>query len=283
MKPTIDLGDRRVQALIGEFNKRAVAAYEAATTLDEAIQPIYAVLPTSERPTQIGSCVLVTIRDQVFVLSASHVFEPIGQYAVLVACGRKLHPLTGDRFSSARGPSGSHQDDPVDASVLHITCNVPDEIRSAALTVDQCDGELATSSERVFVLSGYRASKSKSSSAGLTSQRERFPSIEWKEADYVRHGLDRNRQVALLYEEQVLVAMKWQTPPRLRGMSGGAILRIAGLTVDPRMTPSRALEAKLTAIMIEQRPREKNRLPVLIGTRIGVHFGLIQQYLPELL
>jgi hypothetical protein len=284
MKPKFDLTLPGVKAIAGVYGERATRAFEAGRVFDDAVRPIYAVRPGTGRPKQIGSCVLLQIKEHVFALSASHVFDPVGEDAVLIAGVTRLHPLAGDRFSSLRGPSGTHRDDPVDASVLHITSEIPDEIRVGSMEMGDLDRSADRNKNDFHVASGYRASRSRVSLGGtLMSQLEAYPTTEVDDSSYEHAGLDRARQVALAFEDQVPVDGRWQTAPGVRGMSGGAIVRIVGLPSDLRLPVGPSQAAKLTAITVSRRPERRGQLGLLIGTRIGVHLGLIARYLPNLI
>lgn len=282
MKPKIDLKDSRVQELIRIYGDRATTAYNVAMALEKAVHPIY-VLPKYETlPQHLGSCVLFAIKDETFFLSAAHVFEPIGPYAVLVGCGDKLHALTGDRFSSKQGSSGTHGDDPVDAAVFHITCDVPNEIRSSAISLAHIDQDSLHHESEFHVAVGYRISKSTRSAGRLSSQRDMYPSCEYCPQKYDLVGLNRGTHVALTFEDEVLNNNTWQKAPVVRGMSGGAVFRISGLNSNPSATPPEVPIPRLTAIIIERRKKTRDVPPVLVGARIGFHLGLIDKYLPDL-
>lgn len=285
MKPDFDLSDPRFIALQKVLNARAAVAHQAAASLDHAVHTIYAILEGSSVPQQIGSCVIFKIDDEYFLLSAAHVYEPIGAYVVLVGCGDRLHPLSGDRFSTKQGPSGTHQDDKVDAAVLHITCSVPREIRDCALTIDHLDAAPAVGFPEFYVAAGYRASRATSRKGRLESPLDLYPSIEHFQEEYEKLNLDRMKYVAMAYDKQVLVDGQWQlAPSKLQGMSGGAIFRIHGLRPDPRVPAPARPSARLSAIIIERsNPRRKNDPLAIVGVRVGFHLGLIQTYLPGLM
>ena len=87
----------------------------------------------------------------------------------------------------------------------------------------------------------------------------------------------------LAFEDQMLIDGKWQTSPSIRGFSGGAIFRIPQLSPNATTTKTDFGEIKLAAILIERRKGKRDRFfSAAVGTRLGVHFGLIHKYLPEL-
>lgn len=282
-KPGIDLLDSRVQQAIKAYGDRARVAVHAAASRDNAVRPVYALKGHTDKVEQEGSCVLLTAGDQVFALSASHVFEAVGRYALLIGCGTRLHSLAGDRFSSARGPSGTHRDDPIDASVFHITAEIPPEVRASALTVADLDLVVANRAVEFYVASGYRIAKSRSTAKGHTTELERFPTIELDDGHYEHWQVDRNLHLLLAFEDQVLIDMKWQTAPSIRGFSGGAMFRVDEIRTIASSVATPEPRLKLAAIVIERRKGERNKFfSGAVGTRLGVYFGLIHQYLPGL-
>lgn len=282
MKPNIDLQDERVHAAMLIYSARARLAYEAALKVEAAVRSIY-VLPKHEKmPRQTGSCVVLKIGDEVFILSAAHVFEDIGSFPVLVGAGERLHELTGDRFSTRQGPSGTHQDDPIDAVAFHITSTVPDILRSGALSLDDVDKSTVFEEGEFYVVGGFHASRSKRLQQRLMSFQEMYPTIEQESANYKSIGLDRARQIGLVFEDEVLVNGKWQKSPSMVGMSGGAVFRIPDLRPHPLYVTPRSIRSVLSGIIIERRKKLGAIVPTLVSSRIGYHLGLIDKYLPEL-
>ncbi|WP_423200326.1 MULTISPECIES: hypothetical protein [unclassified Cupriavidus] len=282
-KSKIDLSDPSVKFAIELYGNRASVAAQVAASKDAAVRPIYALNARTDRVEQVGSCVLLAIADQVFALSASHVFDAVGAYRPLIGCGAQLHPLPGDRFSSSPGPSGTHRDDPVDASVFHITAAIPDEIRDSALAIDDLDILPSDREKDFFVATGYRNSQSKSTAKGHMATLDGYPTVELNTDHYEHWELDRNRHLLLASEDEMLLNMKWQKAPSIRGLSGGAIFRIDGIHATHAAENRRTPRAKLAAILIERRMGVRDKIfPAIVGTRLGVHFGLIHKYLPDL-
>lgn len=102
-------------------------ALNTPQTVEKAVIPIYHLPELKKQPIQIASGLLVNIKDEYFIFSASHVFEQIGNHQLLTGdgLGNKVISLPGERFSTPRGKSGTHSDDPIDASVYHIQAELP--------------------------------------------------------------------------------------------------------------------------------------------------------------
>jgi hypothetical protein len=283
-KPKLDLKDPSVVAAVSKYASHAKQAYELASMRDHVVRPVFAMDTNQQRVRHVGSCVLLTIQNEVFALSASHVFDEVGPYEFLFGLGTKLHSVGGDRFSAAKGPSGTHRDDPIDASVFHVHGDVPAEVRASALTLQDLDIVPAARALEFYVAMGYRVSQSRSTSTGHSAHLDRYPSIEVGEPEYRHYSLARDRHLLLAFEDQVLAEGRWQVAPSIKGMSGGAIFRVAGVALGRKhKTTDTKSEAKLAAILIERKKGASGKaVPVAVGVRLGYHFGLIHKYLPEL-
>lgn len=285
MKPNIDLIDPRVKLAIHAFQKQMERALCVPQRVEDAVLPTYWTLKSKTRPEQVGSGVVVRIEKEFFIFSASHIFDDIGSYALLVSTGdgSKLAALTGDRFSSKKGPSGTHADDPIDASVFHIQSGITNKIKEVALTLEDFDLSQPDESSSVHMAAGFRVKKSNTQGNISKSKRECFPSIEYGDEEYSLLNIDKKTHIALSFENQVLMDGKWKTSPTPKGISGGAVIKVEGVSMAPPLSSDQNAKQLLTAITVEQRREKAGKPGVLIGTRIGVHLGLIDTYLPNLI
>lgn len=282
-KPKIDLADPIVSAGIEIYKEQATRAYELAAKYDDAVRPIFALNERTQSVQHVGSCVLFKVEGQYFALSASHVFDDVGEYQLLIGHGDRLHSLGGDRFSSKKGASGSHRDDPIDASVFHITADVAAAIHSSFLSLEDLDLVAAARGPEFYVAAGYRVTQSRSTPKGHTTKLDRYPSLELDNDHYEYLSLSRTSHLVLAFEDHVLVDGKWQMAPSIRGLSGGAMFRIRNLSPFASGDKQQSNEVKLAAILIERRKGKGDRFfSSAVGTRLGIHFGLIHKYLPEL-
>lgn len=285
MKPKIDLSDPRVKLAIQIHRKQMGKALVVPQRVENAVLPIYWTLKSETKPEQVASGVVVRIEAEYFIFSASHVFDDIGSYALLIGAGdgSRLATLSGDRFSSKQGQSGTHADDPIDASVFHVQQGITDKIKEVALSLEDLDLTQPDNSKSVYMAAGFRVKKSNTQGENANAKRECFPSIEHEDQEYSLLKIDKKTHIALAFEDQVLMAGKWQTSPTPRGISGGAIIKIEGVRMAPPFTANPESRQLLSAITIEQRREVAGKPGVLIGTRIGIHLGLIDNYLPKLI
>ncbi|WP_318582149.1 hypothetical protein [Bacillus paranthracis] len=285
MKPDIDLKNPIVKEAITIYQDRAIKALNVPQSVESAVFPIYHVPKFKRKPVQIGSGVLVKIKSEYFMFSASHLFDDIGNHELLTSDGipgNRVQSLSGERFSSGRDKSGKHKDDPIDASVFHIQSPISDALKKAALTLNDFDFSSFGETKSMFIAAGFRVKNSNTAGDTVRSKREGFPSAEIAEEDYLRMKIDPSIHITLHYENQILLNGIWQTSPTPKGFSGGAIIRIDGITASTDAIDKPEAKQLLTGIIIEQR-REKNKeIGVLIGTKIWVHLLAIQKFLPEL-
>jgi hypothetical protein len=285
MKPNFDMDDPRVKLAIEIHRKQMEKALGVSQTVENSVLPIYWTLRSETKPEQVGSGVVVSIKDEFFVFSASHVFDDIGGFQLLLGIGdgSKLAALSGERFSSKKGSSGNHSDDPIDASVFHIQSGITDTIKSVAISLSDLDLDQPGESRSVHMAAGFRVKKSNTAGNQAKTKRECFPSIEYRTNEYSSLEVDRKTHIALAYENQVLMDENWQTSPTPMGLSGGAIVKVQGVEMSPPFSTKSNAKQLLAAITIEQRREKAGRPGVIIGTRIGVHLGLIDTYLQGLL
>ncbi|MNF60877.1 hypothetical protein D3C85_955800 [compost metagenome] len=288
MKVGIDLKDPRMKFARAILQMQAEKALSTPQRIESAVLPIYHTKKLSPKLEQIGSGVALQINGEYFVLSASHVFDAIGHYALCIGTGRGelLTQFLGDRFSSRRGPSGTHADDPVDASVYHIQSIVPDSFKDVALTLADLDLSHTDELGCIHMAAGFRAKISNTIGNQANSKRECFLSRELDETGYQALNLRRETHIAIAYENQIIKEERWQTSPTPKGISGGAMIRVTEvpMVIGPDYVPSNIPPKQvLRGITIEQR-RERHRRPgAIIATRVGVHIGLINRFLPGLI
>lgn len=285
MKPTLDLDNPLINEALVIYKAQMISALGLPQQVEKAVLPIYFPQKRITKPEQIGSGVVVRIDAEYFVFSASHIFDDIGEYALLVGMGdgSELVSLCGDRFSSKKGPSGTHRDDPIDASVFHIKSGITESIKNAAITLHDFDLQQSAMPKLVYMAAGFRVKNSNTAGNRTDGKRECFPSIEYGVVEYSLLNINRASHIALAYENQILMDGHWKTSPTPKGFSGGAIIKAEGIDIAHPYQVSPLARQLLTAITIAQ-IREKGGKPgVLIGTRIGIHLGLIEKYLPGLL
>jgi len=285
-KSRLDFDDPLVKRIMDGYQRCMTVALNAPQQVERAVHPVYWPFKRGRKADQGGTGVVVRIEGEHFVFSASHVFDDVGNHVLLLGTGNGelLATLAGDRFSTARGPSGTHDDDPIDASVFHIQKGLTDEIKRCAITLDDfdLDGRDRLCSAHLAV--GFRVKRSHVNGNQAYTHREAFSSHELSKDGYASINRNPETHLALAYESQSYVDGTLQTVPGLKGMSGGAIIRVDGVSVLPPIFPvSTVVTQRLAAITIAVRKEMAGNPGAIIGTRVGVHLRLIEKYLPGLL
>jgi hypothetical protein len=282
MKPKIDLESPITKIVLSLLDREVKIAWEMEQSVEKAVLPIYYIpkrkahQKKKTKPEQFGTGVLVRVKDEYFIFSATHVFIEFEGNGVLIGKGQNkpIEQLAGERFST--GNIETKKVDSNDATVFHIQSKMSQELKNLAITLDDCDFDGFDNLSPIYMITGFLAKESNTAGNQIKTKCKNFPTVEI--TDYNEYGYDKERHIVLSYTDQVLVQNKWQKTPVPRGMSGGAIIKADGTSV--KVKKQRQL---LTAITTEQHKDKGEKLGYVLGTRINVHFGLINKFLPELL
>lgn len=286
MKPKFDLEDKRVKQSIEELKLVQEKALSAEPKIEKAVIPIaYKENPNNTHyyPEQIGSGVLVHINNHYFIFTATHVLLDLGQYGIItgVGNGQETEILTGDRYST--GKIETPKDDPYDASVYHITSNLSTEMKEKALELSDFEFQEAPLTNSIYLVSGFPSKLSVSEKGIIKSKKDLFTTFEYNLEIYNKLKYLPKSHIILAYEDLILNENQWKTSPRPKGMSGGAIIRVEGISISPKGKSNKEPIQKLSSIMT-QHHREKNKNPgYILGTRLNVFLGLIDTNFPKLL
>ena len=286
MKPKIDLNSKITKLALAIHTKEVKKALEIKQSVEKSIIPIYSFPKIKAhsikkaKPEQIGTGVLVKIKTEYFIFSATHVFCEFEGKSILVGTLEysPIEELIGERLSTG---SLKNKIDKLDATVFHIQSVMSDSLKNTAITLDDMDLDGYDNLRPVFMITGFLAKESNTSGNEIKSKAKNFPTVEID--NYNEYGYDPKSQIVLAYENQILVDNKWTTSPKPKGMSGGAIIKAQGTSISFIQKQKPVEKQLLSAITIEQHRDKLNKPGILIGTRIIVHLGLINKFMPELL
>ena len=281
MKPRIDPKNPIVKLFDKYYQSKISAALELTLDLEKSVVPIYHTVKKPYRPEQIGSGVIVNIHDEFFIFSASHVFDDIGENQLLIGLGEgeKILSLAGERYSSLKGKSGTHLDDPIDASVFHIKDCVTKKIEQRALTIDQLDIE-EPDELSICIACGFRVKNSNTKNYEIKSKQEVFPSIEINKDQYSKVGADTLYHTVMSFEAYYLREGHVLKSPKPRGISGGAMFKAYGINHLPNHNRSIKPYAKLNAITISHKQEKGNQIGAIVATKVILHLNLIELAMP---
>lgn len=285
MKEKIDLKNPLTKKIIGRIQTHFSICLDNTLQIEKSVNAILFPLKHETRPEQIGSGVFVNIKGEYFVFSASHVFDAIGEHQLLMSCEgeERVTTFKGDRFSTARGESGTHNDDSYDSSVFHIQDSISENIKKLALSYDDLDRTDLGSFDHSYIVSGFYSKDSKLRDSTINCKRESFGSRELLQEDYDMLSIDRDWHISLAYEKNLIKNGNYSLSPTPQGFSGGGIFKFTSFDLNKLCIKPKLERPKLSAITIEYR-KEKGSFPgALIGSRITQHLALINKYLPGFL
>lgn len=282
---------------LAEYELKKKEALKVNQRIEDAVIQIFNTVGFEDKLYQVASGVVVNIKEEYFIFSASHVFDDIGSHVLLVggsdSLNRPIETLSGERFSSGKGRERTHANDPIDASVFHINLPISEALKKRALNLNDFD---ITSNRlrvrdrehgQIYIAAGFRTKKSYFEKRGkkfvINSKREGFALLEADNEAYTKKNRSKDTALILNYPNK---NVKWDDlsmheSPILKGFSGGAIIKVEGVS----MKGKKGMEKKqlLTAIVIEMYKGQKNESGILIGTRIDIFLLLINHFLPNLL
>lgn len=286
MKPKIDLDNPITKIAMKLHTNEVEKALNIEQSVERAVLPIYAIPkskahnPKKTKPEQIGSGVIVNIKSEFFIFSATHVFCEFEGNAILIGTQiyKPIEQLKGERFSTG---NLNNKIDKFDATVFHIQSEISQTLKDIAITLESFDFYGFDDLKPIFMITGYLAKESNTSGNEVKSRARNFPTIEIDQ--YSEYGYDKESQILLSYENQSLVDNKWQMTPTPRGMSGGAIIKAQGTKLNFKDKTEKEKKQLLTAITIQQHRDKGNKLGFVLGTRINVFLALIYKFMPEVL
>lgn len=274
------------QAIDECLKSQAKKALKVHSRVENAVLPVYYPIKREHRPEQIGSCVVVKVKKEFFIFTASHLFDDIKNKSLLVGIGsgRNIISLSGERFSSPFGESGTHKDDPIDATVFWIQEGLTKGLKKKAIKLKDLDLDPIQDRAALYIISGFRSKISNTSGKEANSRQDTICSVNISDTDYNGLNLLSNYHLAIAYDKESYINGLWKKNPKVRGFSGGAIIRITKF--DPlKKNPIKEKEARqlLSAITIEQRDVKQKNTDIIVGTKMNVFLYLLNQLKPGLL
>src|SRR5665213_577114 len=141
------------------YAERSRMASAAIEPLLKAVHPIF--IKTPHYPEQVGSCVLFSLGENVFILSAAHVLGSRMSQPIYIPDGSAFYQVPATGPFSADWKSGTNANDPIDAVALLLKGEVPESIRTACLTLADLDLESPGDERNFHVVCGYRCNDTK--------------------------------------------------------------------------------------------------------------------------
>ncbi|MEQ7545796.1 hypothetical protein ABQF86_04125 [Xanthomonas campestris] len=219
---------------------------------------------------RVGSGVLVTHRGQIFIFSSAHVIERRQSDQLKFSIGDELISVDAEIYSTLPDEQGSHQRDLQDCLVLRITSAIPAAVRAGALRVE----EMASPSVNcVYLATGYPLKRFTEQERNLVMKSTSLLT----EAERVGLKLNGTQHVVVRNEPYMLKDGKAELHKSLKGISGGGLFLLHGISVDVAHPIMDTLTLRLVAIVVEHRKKTMTGPASLICTSVGCHLFLADQ------
>lgn len=233
--------------------------HDLAASLTRTVLPIF-IDNEMGKPSHVGSCVLVRLDGRHYAFTAGHVISEARRAHLWAAAGNaKLEPLPYVTLFSSPAADGEVGD--IDIGIVPLQAGSLGPFAECRF-LENIDAEGTTQHNWVdnfYFVMGYPASNKQST---INHPRKKIHVRSFSLATnpppsdlYEKEGLNRTRHLLVEFDRNdTVVARKKAVPPKLQGVSGGAILCI-----------SRASYAgPLVAIATEHRKHSR----ILVGTRV---------------
>jgi len=240
------------------------------------VRPLFHEDYDRNRPAPFGSCVLFRIGDEHFILSAAHVLDWLSTDVVYVGNGTEMIQLeSGQLFTSKIPAGGGRKDDRIDIGVFPLTKSVWSQISGDDfLEIADIDvNEFAEDPQRFYIGLGFPI---EGALYGESEPYLRFPGISTtgkSKPDKFEELKEFSPRTHILVEydhDWMAVGDTYGVPPKLEGMSGGALFRFDSVTKP-------GAKDFLVGILIEQRSDQR----IIVATQMSFIVEAIRRGFPE--
>ena len=227
---------------------------------------------------QVGSGVLVTISEAIFLLTAAHVVDWSEQGALCIPSNAGIVPIEGS-VASLETPKGvTRSKDKIDLAYYKLSKSLAASLHQSLYLLERSDLWLTdnTLDDDVYTFSGFPVSKSRSKEETVSTELFSYSGHAAIDEKYENLGYDKDTNIVINYRLRKSVSPDGVkiNPPHPRGISGGGIFR---WSKDVARRPQE-LRRSLVGIA-HTYLKSKN---CLIGTRLDLYYQLIAQNNPDL-
>jgi hypothetical protein len=229
-----------------------------------AVRPIYGLTRPGIAPKHIGSCVLLSVSDTTFLVTAGHVTDHAKQTTLHVAGTKELIPLSFDAGFTTN-PEMLRSEDIYDFSVCALSGVMQRELGDVRyITEKEIYKAAPLGRNRVRMVMGYPTSKNKK---GIDNPRKSIGGTPWIYASLAVDEADVAIILGAPAADHLLIEFDHKesinpdgigthsiTPV---GASGGAMFDLGKFDDPERLAKPAQCEAKLVGILTEYRSRNK--------------------------
>lgn len=244
----------------------------------DSVCPIFVCLKVSEKIEQIGSGVLLQIKNQVFILTAAHVTDWKEKGELCIPTKNGIEGIEGHIAGIVLPKGVSRTKDKIDMSYFCLSKSLVGKLHKSfkPLTLEDCWLTDNTQPKDIYSFSGFPLSKAKTLNDKYTSEMMTYSGVSTSFTKYEKLGYSDDTNIVIDFRRKKSANIDGvkNMPPHPKGISGGAIFR---WPKDPDIEPK---YFKRTLVGIGHTYLQKHN--TLIGTKLSLYIPLIGNNHPEL-
>lgn len=256
--------------ILNEWSENARARYR------DAVRPIYGATGKGD-PDHIGSCILLEVDGEHFLLTAAHVLDH-NQNTSLYLGGDELILLQFEALATI-APSGDRDKDHADFAIARLDPETLAKLSGAMfITQNDFSPHVGSAEGRVYSCLGYPNSKNKPKPYNGKNIKPMIGLYTSVGRPSTKLPMIANDKCHILIDHNAKFSRD-ETGNRvssiaLPGFSGGAIIDLGFISPDTISSPP---QPKLAALLIEAHKNEH----VILGTRLATILGAVRQRKPD--
>lgn len=245
----------------------------------DAICPIFFKKTGHEKLEQIGSSVVIKIKNRLFLLTVAHITDFLNYGILLIPTIDGFSQLYG-HYSSFKIPTGDRREhDKVDIAYFKLNEELSSSIHPTIKYLERADLHLTESliENDIYTFSGYPASKAKNKDIQYMSELFSYTGYAANKSEYEKLGYDNSFHIVVHFSRKNSCTSEGvkQIPPHPKGISGGAVFSW------PKDIKTSEKKPEFHLVGIGHTYKE--RYHCFIATRINSYLASIYSNNPELI
>ena len=245
----------------------------------DSVRPVYGS-NNQGRPRHIGSCLLVSINDEKYLVTAAHIIDWSAETFLYVAGEKKLVEVgIGCKWILTNKVGGLRVEDKFDFGFLRLSDGQVEEL-GEVVYFEEGQVFIGEPSGKLVVAVGYLNSRNKK----IRSDARAVPKNPLSYCGVLIHnknifekvGLDSSTHFLVKFEKESKDEYgKLVSTPPPKGVSGGGLFYVCNFSSPSIYKPGSKLIGKLAGVLIEYKKKEK----VLIAVRMSIVISEIKKHL----
>lgn len=246
----------------------------------QCLCPVFLQRADTNRLQQIATAVALRLGGKVFLLTAAHVIDHRSEGTLLIPTKDGIEPIEGRMIALDLPRTGSRKEDKVDVAYVELSESLAGNISESIVPLGReelslfdfyLEGDL-------YTFAGYPWRKSEVKGGRVKTELASYTGEAASEARYKALGYSTAYHVVIQFrckKARHMMSGAKQIAPLPHGISGGGVF---SWQKDMAKAP-KAPELKCTAVGHTYLQSQH----VLVGTRLNVYLGMIQQSHPEVI